>query len=139
VIPVPALILFCLFLALAGLHVVWALTGKTFPCAVIPTENGVPVFHPEKTATLAVAALLATAAGVTVWRGAWPDAGATWVPRAGIVVIALVFAARAVGDFRRVGFFKRLRGTPFARNDTLVFSPLCAAISALAIWLALGY
>jgi hypothetical protein len=135
---IPALALFVLFLTLAGIHVLWAFSGRTVSGRIIPTENGVPVFRPGRAATLAVAALLAAAAGVSLWRGVWPDTGPSWVPRIGIVVIAVVFAARAVGDFRLVGFFKRVRDTSFARNDTLVFSPLCAAISALALWLALG-
>ncbi len=137
--PFPALALCVIFAALAGLHVFWAFSRTTIGGGVIPTENGEPVFRPGRVATLAVAALLAAAAGVTIWRGAWPDAGASWVPRVGIMVIAMAFAVRAVGDFRLVGFFKRVRGTPFARNDTLLFSPLCTAISALAWWLALGY
>ena len=33
---------------------------------------------------------------------------------------AVVFLARAVGDFRYVGFFKRVRGTRFARLDTIL-------------------
>ena len=136
--PLPAFILFTIFVGLAALHVFWAFSSRAGLQGFVPTENGSPVFRPGRATTLAVAALLVFAAGISLWRGAWPDAGASWVPRLGIVVIAVVFAARAVGDFRLVGFFKRVRGTPFARNDTLVFSPLCAAISALALWLALG-
>jgi hypothetical protein len=44
-------------------------------------------------------------------------------------VLAFVVVARAVGDFRLVGFFKRVTGTRFARLDSAVFSPLCAAIA----------
>jgi hypothetical protein len=36
-------------------------------------------------------------------------------------------------------FFKRVRGTDIALYDSLAFSPLFAAISGLALWLALGY
>ena len=137
--PIPAFVLFIIFLGLAALHVFWAFLSHSGLQGFVPTENGAPVFRPGKATTLAVAALLAIAAGISLWRGAWPDAGASSIPRIGIVVIAVVFAARAVGDFRLVGFFKRVRGTPFTRNDSLVFSPLCAAISALALWLALAY
>ncbi len=138
-IPIPALVLCATFVVLAGVHVFWAFSTRTVPGGVIPTENAEPVFRPGRAATLTVAALLAAAAGVALWRGAWPDTGPTWIPRFGTVVIAFLFAARAIGDFRLVGFFKQVRDTPFARNDSLVFSPLCAAISALALWLTLGY
>ena len=137
--PIPAFVLFIIFLGLAALHVFWAFSSRAGLQGFVPTENAAPVFRPGRAASLAVAALLAIAAGISLWRGAWPDAGASWIPRTGILVIAVVFAARAVGDFRFVGFFKRVRGTPFARNDSLVFSPLCAAISVLALWLALAY
>jgi catechol 2,3-dioxygenase-like lactoylglutathione lyase family enzyme len=47
-----------------------------------------------------------------------------------------VFLLRAVGDFRLVGFFKRVRGTPFARWDTRLFSPLCVALGLASLWVA---
>jgi len=137
--PIPAFVLVVIFLGLAAFHVFWAFSSRAGLQGFVPTENGAPVFRPGRGASLAVATLLAIAAGLSLWRGAWPDARASWIPRFGMVVIAVVFAARAVGDLRLVGFFKRVRGTSFARNDSLVFSPLCAAISALALWLALGY
>jgi hypothetical protein len=36
--------------------------------------------------------------------------------------------ARAVGDFRLVGFFKTVRGSTFARMDTRLYSPLCVLL-----------
>jgi hypothetical protein len=44
---------------------------------------------------------------------------------------ALGLFARAIGEFKYVGFFKRVRGSRFARRDTLLYSPLC-------LWLAAG-
>jgi hypothetical protein len=58
--------------------------------------------------------------------------------RIGIWVLAAVFAARAVGDFRYVGFFKRVRDSRFARRDSRLFSPLCAAIALAAAMVGLG-
>jgi uncharacterized membrane protein SpoIIM required for sporulation len=46
-------------------------------------------------------------------------------------LIAAVFALRAIGDFRYVGFFKRIRDTRFARLDTLAYWPLCAVLAVL--------
>jgi hypothetical protein len=43
--------------------------------------------------------------------------------------LALGLAARAVGEFKYVGFFKRVRGSKFARLDTLVYSPLCLLLA----------
>jgi hypothetical protein len=136
---VPALALCAIFVSLAGLHFFWALGGRAGIEGVVPQENSQPLLIPRKAATVLVAFLLLAAAGVSLWRGLEPNARSYWVPYSGTWVIALLFAVRAIGDFRYVGFFKRVRGTTFARNDSLVFSPLCAVISGLAIWLASGY
>ena len=45
---------------------------------------------------------------------------------------------RAIGDFRYVGFFKRVRGSRFARMDTTLYSPLCLALAAGVAAVAFG-
>ena len=80
-----------------------------------------------------VGAALAAAGLVTTCRAGLFCAGLPpWMARVGIWVIALTFAARAVGEFRYVGFFKRVRGTRFAQRDTWIFSPLCVLIALMA-------
>ncbi len=73
----------------------------------------------------ALYALCAAAAGLV--EAPLPDP----LLRTGSGAVALVFAARAIGDFRYVGFSKRVRGSPFARRDTYVYSPLCLLLAAL--------
>lgn len=51
--------------------------------------------------------------------------------------IAVIFALRAIGDFRYIGFFKKATGTLFARNDTRYYSPLCIMIAVLSLIIAL--
>ena len=138
-IPVPARILCVVFIALSALHVHWVLGGRWGLEGAIPTRDGEPLFEPGKALTLLVAVALLAGGFVSVWRGTFPNIGPAWVPRVGIWVIAAIFALRAVGDFRYCGFFKRVLNTHFARNDSLIYSPLCAAISGLAAWLAVGY
>jgi len=46
-------------------------------------------------------------------------------------LLALVFFARGVGDFRYVGFFKSIKGSLFAMRDTYVYSPLCMVLAAM--------
>ncbi len=119
-----------LFWALAALHVYWALGGGAGSAPVIPTQGGKPVFEPGAGSTLLVALLLLVAGALCLWRAGLlaPELPA-WIPEAGTVSLAVLFGLRAIGEFRLVGFFKRVRDTPFAWWDTRIFSPLCLLIS----------
>jgi hypothetical protein len=57
----------------------------------------------------------------------------------GNFAIAFIFAARAIGDFKYVGFFKKMVGTPFAENDSRFYSPLSLFLSASTGWLAFHF
>ena len=43
--------------------------------------------------------------------------------------LALGLLARAIGEFKYVGFFKRIRGSRFATLDSFVFSPICLLLA----------
>jgi hypothetical protein len=49
--------------------------------------------------------------------------------------MTVIFAARAVGDFKYVGFFKTVKDSPFAVWDTKAYSPHNLVISGLAGYL----
>jgi hypothetical protein len=115
------------FAAIALLHVYWAFSSTAVSASVIPTVDGRPTFTPSTGATLVVAFLLALSAFILV--GAVSGWEPTWIFRVGAAGIAIVLLARAIGDGRQVGFFKRVRDSPFARNDTRFFSPLCLTLS----------
>jgi hypothetical protein len=55
----------------------------------------------------------------------------------GNLLIAFIFLARAVGDFNYVGFFKRVKRTAFAKNDSRYFAPLCLFIAVTSAVIAL--
>lgn len=121
---------------LAAVHVYWAFGGSAGIRGTVPTVDGKPVFEPGRTATLLVAlglALLATTAALSRSPALMNVDGQSSLRYANRLAAGL-FLARAIGDFRLVGFFKRIRGTRFARLDTLVYSPLCLLL-ALAFWL----
>jgi hypothetical protein len=124
---------------LSGVHVYWALGGRRSIEAAVPEVNGRPTFAPTPLATLGVALALALGATIVLVRaGLWTTVPlsahmAVW----GTWTLALIFLARAVGDFRLVGFTKRVRGTAFARWDTRLYSPLCAGLGAALVWIAL--
>lgn len=149
---ITGLALATIFGALGLLHVLWA-AGLTWGAeATIPTEevppgaggpgDGRPVIDPGPMACLVVAGLLFAAGllslarvGLLDWAGL--HYGPTWIPKIGLWVIAVAFLLRAIGDFRYVGFFKKVRSTPFARMDTVLYSPLCLFLSALATLVSL--
>jgi len=126
-----AIALIGVFFALALVHVYWAFGGRALKAAAIPHVEDKRAFNPSKLGTLAVAFALGAAAALIAL-----DAGMLTlpVPRSFVgtvvFVMAFVFFARAIGDFRLVGFFKRIRGSAFARLDTLVYAPLCLIIAA---------
>lgn len=119
---------------LSLLHVYWAF-GSRGTTAVIPTVDGRATLTPSKTATLVVAFLLALSAVILL--GSVLDWAPTWVFRVGAAGVGVVLLARAIGDGRTVGFSKRVRDTPFARNDTRFFAPLCLVLGAAAVGVAL--
>ncbi|HKT52493.1 MAG TPA: DUF3995 domain-containing protein [Candidatus Angelobacter sp.] len=118
-------------LVLIGLlHVYWAMGGRAGITVAIPEFEGRSLFRPGPSLTFMVALLLFFAAMVVaIQAGMIFHEKFGLMPRAATIVLALVFAARAIGDFRYVGFFKRVTGTRFAKYDTLCYSPLCALLS----------
>src|SRR5207253_5847018 len=107
-----ALVVVIAFVALSAIHVYWALGGGMGKTAAVPELDSRPAFVPSARSTLAVAVGLAScavlvAAGAGLVVSSSPAAWVTWLS----FVLALVLVARGVGDFRLVGFFKRVRGT----------------------------
>ena len=136
-----ALVGVCAAAALAGLgllHGYWAARGEPASGVVIPEVGGVPAFQPTRAQTLAVAAALGAGAALVVAALAAPVGVVATLARVGSGVMGLVFAARAVGDFRLVGLFKRQRGTRFAFWDDRAFTPLCIALSLASLLVAFG-
>jgi hypothetical protein len=131
-----AVALIAIFTALALLHVYWAAGGHALKIAAIPEVDGNRAFQPSAAGTLAVAlALMVAAALIAVASGLLPlplPALVTVVP---MFCLALILFARAIGDFRLVGFFKRVRGSRFARMDTAVYSPLCLALAVAVFFI----
>lgn len=47
--------------------------------------------------------------------------------------VAAVFALRAIGDFKYVGLFRKVKTTPFGRRDMRYFTPLCIVLCVLCL------
>ena len=134
---VIAIIVVSVFVVLSLIHVYWAFGGRAGHAAAVPEVAFRPAFVPSRLATFAVAVALAicavivaVSAGIAVSAALAP--WSTWFAYA----LAAVLLVRAVGDFRLVGFFKRVRGTRFAHLDSVVYAPLCLVLAVAVFYVA---
>jgi hypothetical protein len=107
-----------------------ALSPSSSGGGAVPSIGGKSLFVPSATATVGVGVALLLFAGLVAATGRLLDIGLSprhlsWASWA----LALGLLARAIGEFKYVGFFKRVRGSRFARLDTLVYSPLCLLLA----------
>lgn len=137
---VLSVILCIIFITLGLWHFYWAIGGSLGRNAAIPEINGRPAFTPKALLTALIGIALFFAAGLV---GACSRLFLSHVPGDILVrlcyALAFVLFLRSVGDFRLVGFFKRVRGSSFARLDTLLYSPLCLALSVGVFLVCRGY
>ena len=134
------ILLVLIFLALSGIHFYWALGNSWgFDAALPQNEKGESVLHPTRIQSAIVgigllifgAHFLLKKEAICIVFPTWIESGVTWI-------IAGIFFLRAVGDFKYVGFLKRITGTKFARRDTRFYSPLCLIIFILIICLEIS-
>ena len=125
---------------LAGLlllHAYWALGGRWGSAYTVPTINGRRSFDPSPLGTWVVCGLLGLAVIIVMGKSRWIAPGP--LPAlfdVGVWGLGSVFVLRAIGNLRTFGFFKIVKGTPFADWDTWFYSPLCLLIALLAAGLA---
>ncbi|NOT76332.1 MAG: DUF3995 domain-containing protein [Cyclobacteriaceae bacterium] len=126
-----------IFLFLSGLHFYWAFGGTWGELTSLPSKpDGTLFFKPGIVSTLVVAFGLLFFATVTFMNLGWIDlhttneisAIAQRFVKIVTMIIGFIFLLRAVGNFSYVGFFKKIKGTPFGINDSKYYSPLCLFI-----------
>ena len=130
-IAATAVVLIAVFVLMASVHVYWALGGRIALVSAIPEVGGKPSFRPGAALTFAVAfALFGCALLMAAMAGFVKVPGTQTVLRWCAFALALMLLLRAIGDFRLVGFFKRVHGTRFSRLDSAFYSPLCLGLAA---------
>ena len=126
-------LLVIIFLILSLIHFHWAVGGTWGFEAALPTrQNGERVLNPRKIDSFIVGAGLAGFAFFYLRMGhflEFPLPG--WIITIGKWLIPSIFLIRAIGDFKYVGFFKKIKTTDFGKNDSTIFSPLCLLIALL--------
>jgi len=120
-----------IFICLSAFHFYWAFGGKTFSASTVPTnKKGQKVLKPGMISSLVVAIGLIVFALITFGNaGIFNNLIPQRFTHYAAYVISIIFFLRAVGDFKYVGFFKKINRTAFAKNDTRIYSPLCLIIS----------
>ncbi len=133
-----ALILTVIFLIISIIHIYWAFGGKWGSGSVIPTkDNHTKVAMPGVLPTLMVAVGLLLFALFVLVKGELLKIDLpVWLNNYGLYILAGIFIIRAIGDFKYVGFFKKIKSTKFAQQDAKFYTPLCLLIGLLAIVLA---
>ena len=127
-------------LAIGLIHFYWAAGGEAGKKMAVPEIRAAgpggqhgqwkKAFTPSKPATALVGIALSLLAAIVIMRaGLLPPIVAPWVLQWAVSLASAVMALRAIGDFRLVGFFKRVRGSDFARMDTWLYSPLCVLLA----------
>ncbi len=137
----PVIINTAIFILLSILHFYWACGGKRWYDDVLPTSsNGLHKMQPGTGAGLVVAFGLLLLALITAGNHGLFD---TYIRRKyfryGALIIAIIFLLRAIGDFKFIGFFKKVRLTRFGINDTQFFSPLCLFIALCSVLIFIFY
>lgn len=131
-----------IFALLGSLHLYWMLGGKWGLDQALPTRLGSAerMLNPGPLACVVVAlglfgfALYNLSLGLGFSLGL-PFEAEKW----GIWVLSGTFLLRAVGDFRYVGFFKKIKDTAFGRMDTRWYAPLCLYLGVSSAWIALSH
>lgn len=117
--------------SIAAIHFYWLVGGKWGIANALPASpKGELVLKPRMLETLTVALGLTFMAFLHLAQTEivmvnLPD----WINNYGLKAIAAIFLIRAIGEFRYVGFFKKIKNTKFAQLDTWFYSPLCVLLS----------
>lgn len=133
-----ALALILIFVSISILHFYWAFGGQKWKNFAIPTKSNAStalLFKPRFFETLLVAmGFLVFAWIIGMNTQMFP---LVWLPTSYVTYatfgIAFIFLLRAIGEFRYIGFFKRIKNTTFSQMDSRYYSPLCLFIAIITL------
>ncbi len=128
-----ALLLCATFFILGTFHFYWLGGGNWGLQQVIPAKE-----HGEKTFVVPKFATLIVALGLMAVGFLYLNRVLGWISHLPSVFywsVPVVFALRAIGDFKYVGLFKKVKNSDFAKADTKIFVPLCLGISTAGLLL----
>lgn len=123
----------------SGIHFYWALGGKGgFELALPRNAQQQKMLNPGPFDCVFIGLGLLIFSLFHLWSvGLLSLELPSWLLPGGLWVVSGIFFLRTIGDFRYVGFSKRIRGTDFSRLDDLYYSPLCLLVSLASAGIAL--
>lgn len=134
-----SLILAITFIILALIHFNWSFGGKWgFDKSLPANEKGEIILHPRKI-DCAIVGFGLTGFGLfyLLQSGFIALALPDWLMNIIAWIIPTIFILRAIGEFKYVGFFKKIKNTEFGKLDSKLFSPLCFIIGVLGMLIQL--
>ena len=131
----PSLLVSLILFVLGIIHFYWAIGGAYGFEQSLPTkENGERVINPKKIDSAIVGIGLTVFALFYVFQtGLIKYDLPVLISKYGGWLIPIIFLLRAVGEFKYIGFFKKIRRTEFGKLDTWFFSPLCLGIGIVGV------
>jgi len=130
-----------ILITLSLIHFNWAFVGTWGFDKALPTnENNKRVLNPRKidSAIVGLGLLIFGVYYLIKIRLIPVDIPSRILNYLGWIVV-IIFMIRAIGDFKYVGFFKRIKKTEFGKLDSNYFSPLCLCIALFALVLELTH
>ena len=130
-----SIILLAIFTALGLIHFYWLFGGKWGLKKVIPTkENQTSTLSIPKFATIIVALVLHLFGLIYLVKSGHINVQIpNFVAKYGYWIIPSIFILRAIGDFKYVGLFKKVKNTEFAKADSKWFVPLCLIVGIIGL------
>lgn len=134
-----SILLSFILIGLGIIHFNWVLGGTFGFAESLPTnERGERVLNPKKIESAIVGFGLMVFGFFYIFKSGLitynlPE----WLMTYGSWIIPIIFLLRAVGEFKYIGFFKRVKNTRFGKLDTKLYSPLCLLIGLFGILIQL--
>jgi len=130
-----SVILFVTYFSIALIHFYWLFGGEKWINKALPTDkNGKRVLNPGKFETVIVTfGLLLFAFYYFLKIGQFEIEIPRLITEYSGWIISVIFIIRAIGDFKYVGFFKKIKHTEFGKLDTTYFSFISLTIGLIGI------
>ncbi len=125
-----------IFIGVAVIHYYWVFGGKLGIDVALPEleQTREKAFVPGKFATFVVATLFLSIGIIYFIIGFKVESFFLVYKLYFLYALSAITFIRAVGDFKYVGFFKKVKHSKFAEYDTKYFSPLCLAIAFITVF-----